>query len=346
MAGLFLVLIWLLYNAVFSRSEIQLNLSETSPHKLSYSSFYEEYAKPLLIPRYPGSNGTKETVKFLKESLVKSGLTVHEQKFKDRDPDGKEYDFVNVWAETDPSAKKRVVLSCHHDSKLLFFTKSGKRVPFIGAIDSAIPCAIILYIASLSGPTKSNENSCSINQSVNKLDTSLVFIFFDGEEAFKDWTATDSLYGSRYFANNIDSEKADFIKSIDLFVLLDLIGSKDPVFKRFYHAKDKCYKRLQSIENSLKSGGKSSCNINLNYHKAYQNKYFSNTLLPQNVDIGDDHQPFMKKGVKNVLHLIPVPFPKEWHEEIDNHASLHHPTIENFVQIFTMFVQDLSCVSA
>lgn len=28
--------------------------------------------------------------------------------------------------------------------------------------------------------------------------TTLQFIFFDGEEAFHDWTATDSIYGSRY----------------------------------------------------------------------------------------------------------------------------------------------------
>ena len=28
-------------------------------------------------------------------------------------------------------------------------------------------------------------------------DTTLQLVFFDGEEAFKDWTATDSIYGSR-----------------------------------------------------------------------------------------------------------------------------------------------------
>jgi glutaminyl-peptide cyclotransferase len=29
-------------------------------------------------------------------------------------------------------------------------------------------------------------------------DTTLQLIFFDGEEAFKDWTAADSIYGARY----------------------------------------------------------------------------------------------------------------------------------------------------
>jgi len=31
-------------------------------------------------------------------------------------------------------------------------------------------------------------------------DTSLQLIFFDGEEALVDWTETDSLYGSRHLA--------------------------------------------------------------------------------------------------------------------------------------------------
>lgn len=29
-------------------------------------------------------------------------------------------------------------------------------------------------------------------------DTTLQLVFFDGEEAFHDWTATDSIYGSRF----------------------------------------------------------------------------------------------------------------------------------------------------
>ena len=29
------------------------------------------------------------------------------------------------------------------------------------------------------------------------LDTTLQLVFFDGEEAMKDWTATDSIYGAR-----------------------------------------------------------------------------------------------------------------------------------------------------
>lgn len=33
-------------------------------------------------------------------------------------------------------------------------------------------------------------------------DTTLQLVFFDGEEAFKDWTATDSVYGARCVPHN------------------------------------------------------------------------------------------------------------------------------------------------
>ena len=34
-------------------------------------------------------------------------------------------------------------------------------------------------------------------------ETTLQLVFFDGEEAFKDWTATDSIYGARYAESTI-----------------------------------------------------------------------------------------------------------------------------------------------
>ena len=38
----------------------------------------------------------------------------------------------------------------------------------------------------------------------NNLDISLQFVFFDGEEAFKEWGPTDSIYGARHLANKWD----------------------------------------------------------------------------------------------------------------------------------------------
>lgn len=42
----------------------------------------------------------------------------------------------------------------------------------------------------------------------SKHDVSLAFLFFDGEEAFKTWSATDSIYGARHLAKKWDNEKS------------------------------------------------------------------------------------------------------------------------------------------
>ena len=62
----------------------------------------------------------------------------------------------------------------------------------------------------------------------------LQFIFFDGEEAFKTWTATDSIYGARHLAGKWEQPyvygnyHGTFLDRIDIFVLLDLLGAKNP----------------------------------------------------------------------------------------------------------------------
>jgi glutaminyl-peptide cyclotransferase len=65
----------------------------------------------------------------------------------------------------------------------------------------------------------------------------LQFVFFDGEEAFQDWTQTDSLYGSRGYANNLKrTYSKDAFDSIDLFVLLDLLGGDRSQFLNYFPA--------------------------------------------------------------------------------------------------------------
>lgn len=38
-------------------------------------------------------------------------------------------------------------------------------------------------------------------------ETTLQIVFFDGEEAFMDWTATDSVYGARYLVSSFCQPK-------------------------------------------------------------------------------------------------------------------------------------------
>ena len=72
---------------------------------------------------------------------------------------------------------------------------------FVGATDSAMPCAVILDLAEVLDPLLDSrlerlESGMEDDEDVSE--TTLQLIFFDGEEAFEDWTATDSIYGARY----------------------------------------------------------------------------------------------------------------------------------------------------
>ena len=61
--------------------------------------------------------------------------------------------------------------------------------------DSAVPVALMLEAARDLTP--------KLEALQRKPNTALQFVFFDGEEAYDRWTATDSLYGSRHLAAKV-----------------------------------------------------------------------------------------------------------------------------------------------
>ena len=52
--------------------------------------------------------------------------------------------------------------------------------------------------------------------------------------------------------------------------------------------------------------------------------------------IGDDHVPFMERGVE-VLHIIPNPFPRVWHHPEDDGEHLDMDTVEDWTKLVTAF---------
>lgn len=64
--------------------------------------------------------------------------------------------------------------------------------------------------------------------------------------------------------------------------------------------------------------------------------------LPPNIYggyIGDDHVPFMARGVE-VLHIIPSPFPQVWHTMNDDGEHLDLDTTDDWAVIVTAFVAE------
>ncbi|GAB1599850.1 glutaminyl-peptide cyclotransferase-like [Argonauta hians] len=290
----------------------------------NFNDFWTLDLQPILIPRISGTPGNVKVREHIISRLERlEGWTVTQDKFEQQTPNGK-VKFSNIIATFNPGANERVVLACHYDSKKFY------NFEFIGAIDSAVPCALLLSLV--------RELQCLLKSTQHRLNMALQLLFFDGEEAFKEWTDTDSLYGSRHLANKwqkeIDSNARNKLYFIKDFILLDLIGNPNMVFHNYFPLQtDKLFQNLVKIEQLLQRR-------NLQ-HRDYLNNYnpmFSSELLDFPLyGIQDDHVPFAKKGVK-ILHLIPYPFPKTWHQSTDTESNLDQASIANFKNVFTIFV--------
>ena len=163
---------------------------------------------PILQPRVPGTPGSTAVLNhfldFFRKTLPEWTVELQNSTSKTPLSGDEEVPFVNLIATRDPPGAVagevgRLVLAAHYDSKL---TPDG----FIGAIDSAAPCAMLMHVARSVNDalTKKWAAKQAVHAELDKnLDSKsaqgLQILLFDGEEAFVSWTHTDSLYGSRYF---------------------------------------------------------------------------------------------------------------------------------------------------
>jgi glutaminyl-peptide cyclotransferase len=123
----------------------------------------------LLIPRVPGTEGHRRVRKYITNVMQSLEWRTDLDTFKAQTPHGLKQ-FSNIIATLDPKACKRLVLACHYDSKL---SSSGL---FVGATDSAVPCALMIELV------KSLDKYLKLHRDSSSSDTTLQLIFFDGEE--------------------------------------------------------------------------------------------------------------------------------------------------------------------
>ena len=104
-----------------------------------------------------------------------------------------EIQFTNLIFTHDPTAPRRLMLAAHFDSK---WFPTAPQDGFVGATDSAAPCAMLLDLAEAMTPLLATRPEAEFGEEQER--TTLQLVFLDGEEAFHDWTATDSIYGARW----------------------------------------------------------------------------------------------------------------------------------------------------
>ena len=285
--------------------------------------------KSIAVPRVSGTTSNARVREFIKSQFKSSLWDIEEDYHVIDSPLGKDTPFTNLIIthklKNNSNGDDRIIVAAHYDSKLLEADSlevipEGFKSEFIGATDSAWACSLIIFIA------KALERS--------NLKRNFQLIFFDGEEAVRHWSPSDSLYGSRALASKwskLPSNHPNSLHKIELMVLLDLLGSKDGTnFYSFTSENSKVdleFKKLIEIEGKHFLQGKKF------FHSSAQFK----NLKGQAVE--DDHTPFLPFGVP-ILHLIPLPFPDVWHTQQDTIETLDEETCKKLTKIIFEYIKE------
>ena len=160
---------------------------------------------PILRPRVPGTPGSlavlQHFIQFFQTHLPQWTVELQNSTSTTPTSRNKPIPFVNLIATRDPPWARpgevgRLALVAHYDSKM-------KPDGFIGATDSAAPCAMILHAAksvdeALTRRWKRSGMERGLEGEEDDDGKGVQIILLDGEEAFVNWSDEDSLYGARY----------------------------------------------------------------------------------------------------------------------------------------------------
>ncbi|KAH6651144.1 peptidase family M28-domain-containing protein [Chaetomium tenue] len=230
----------------------------------------------------------------------------------------------------------RLTLAAHYDS---LYRPEG----FVGAVDSAVPCALLLAVARGVDEALTRRWEGTVEEGMEGMgeESGVQILLLDGEEAWVQWSAADSLYGSRALAESWETTRYDTgsrfstpLEAISLFVLLDLLGAADPNIPSYFPTTHWAYRHLAKIEGRLRRLGVLETKPKRSFLAESEKEEIKFRGF-----VEDDHVPFMKRGV-DILHVIPTPFPPVWHTMDDNAAHLDVPTIRDWAKIMTAFVAE------
>lgn len=157
---------------------------------------------PLLIPRVPGTPGQtaaqRHLVDYFRRELPAWSISWQNSTATTPISGHIEIPFANLIVKREPPWVKPgqanlLTLVAHYDSK---YTPKG----FVGATDSAAPCAMLMFVAKVVDKYVSQmyQEMADLGEGGTvEMDMGIQILFLDGEEAFVKWTDEDSLYGAR-----------------------------------------------------------------------------------------------------------------------------------------------------
>lgn len=156
---------------------------------------------PILTPRVPGTPGHARVqshfVSFFRSQLPLWSVEWHNSTSTTPATGSALVPFSSLIFRRDPPWARtgdvsRLTLVAHYDS---MYRPEG----FVGATDSAAPCAVLMHVArSVDGALSRKWAGGRAGDGLEDVqEMGVQIVFLDGEEAWVSWTEEDSVYGAR-----------------------------------------------------------------------------------------------------------------------------------------------------
>ena len=236
-------------------------------------------------PRPPGSAASRKLQSFIIQKLKESGWQAIEDPFTARTPAGR-VAMNNIIGFKKGSGSAALAVSGHYDTKRFPFR-------FVGANDAGSSTGLLLELARAM-----KDESFSHD---------IYLVFFDGEEAFGEWTDQDSLYGSRHLAAKWRADGT--LARLKALINVDMIGDRDLKIVHEAFSSEPLRRLVWQIAAELGYGAH---------------------FLSQPYAIEDDHIPFLRNGVP-ALNLIDFDYGPDhswWHTSEDTMDKLSPKSLE------------------
>ncbi len=276
------------------------NLSGQSPPLSGDRAFSHVKRLVSFGPRPPASPGAKKAQSYIIDRLREHRVEVEHQNFLASTPNG-QIPMKNIIGRSPGQMEQVVILATHYDTLLM------KNELFLGANDGGSSVGLLLELARVLAPQQQK--------------FSLWFVFFDGEEAQRVWTSTDSLYGSSYFVERLKASGQ--IVKIKAMILMDMVGDKDLALEQ----------DVTSTPWLMRLVRESATELGYEQHLA---------SIPKAVI--DDHTPFLRAGIPAV-DLIDYEFGPNnqyWHTPQDTLDKISPRSLQRVGQIVLKTLEKLS----
>jgi len=252
-----------------------------------------------LGPRPPGSEPHRKMQDYIRQQLAAAGVAVEEDRFTADTPNGP-VAMNNIVGQLAGRSQRIIILAAHYDTKL------EADFPFVGANDGGSGTGLLLALAPLLAKHNANH--------------SVWLAFLDGEEALREWSARDSLYGSRRFAARLRAD--GLVPQVGAFLLVDMIGDADLRIVRESNStpwlQDLVWRVAQRLGHS---------------------RYF----LSKEMAIEDDHIPFVQAGVPavNLIDFDYGPGNRYWHSREDTLDKLSTRSLQIVGEVLLEVIGEL-----